>query len=65
MIYNPIFEKYDFLMVYFEVLELLSKCMQMKMDYSKTTSYLLETNPELIFGLQNIGKRKKKRPIAI
>ncbi len=58
---QPIFEKkHDFLMdLNFEVLELLSKCMRMKMDYSKTTSYLLETNPELILDYRTLVNGKK------
>ncbi|QZK89749.1 WbqC family protein [Flavobacterium sp. CHNK8] len=58
---QPVFEKkHDFLMdLNFEVLELLSKCMRMKMDYSKTTSYLLETNPELILDYRTLVNGKK------
>ncbi|WP_144893250.1 WbqC family protein [Flavobacterium tiangeerense] len=58
---QPFFEKkHDFLMdLNFEVLELLSKCMRMKMDYSKTTSYLLETNPELILDYRTLVNGKK------
>ncbi|MBB1192708.1 hypothetical protein DNC80_03385 [Flavobacterium sp. SOK18b] len=58
---QPIFEKkHDFLMdLNFEVLELLSKCMRMKIDYSKTTSYLLETNPELILDYRTLVNGKK------
>lgn len=58
---QPIFEKkHDFLMdLNFEVLELLSKCMRMKMDYSKTTSYLLETNQELILDYRKLVNGKK------
>ena len=58
---QPVFEKkHDFLMdLNFEVLELLSKCMRMKIDYSKTTSYLLETNPELILDYRTLVNGKK------
>lgn len=58
---QPIFEKkHDFLMdLNFEVLELLSKCMRMKMDYTKTTSYLLETDPEIILDYRTLVNGKK------
>lgn len=58
---QPIFEKkHDFLMdLNFEVLELLSKCMRMKMDYSKTESYVLETDPAIITDYRSLANGKK------
>jgi hypothetical protein len=58
---QPIFEKkHDFLMdLNFEVLELLSKCMRMKMDYSKTESYVLETDPVIITDYRSLANGKK------
>ena len=58
---QPIFEKkHDFLMdLNFEVLELLSKCMRMKMDHSITTSYELEPDPAIITDFRSLVNGKK------
>ncbi len=62
---QPIFEKkHDFLMdLNFEVLELLSKCMRMKMDYSKTESYVLETDPAFIKDYRSLANGKKDQSL--
>lgn len=59
----PIFEKkHDFLIdLNFEVLEILSKCMRINVNYAKTESYQLETDPTIILDYRALANGKKDK----